>query len=352
MKKTLMFSIIIFFATLLHAQGVANKIETQETRETINRLLGDVQSARRDSLQLNRAIRKLGVQLQNNRNMKVHMSSATTANVTSQLVEIFNALDDQGMNSANKLRIIETIGFSDSSQLAQRFVLSLMDNGTEKQREMALWSLSPKGVHGDAVYKKIKGLITKGVIKEEDSYGYLKRADAKKALPEIQKFLSTTKNPRQFVGVGLLLSDYGDPALIDVLINRQEDFRVQEPGSAKDAIEHHEPAAAVSSDLLRKYIEVNEGEKVAKALRLFKKKGTSGDNDVPLLERKLRSTDKKTREAILDFLGNQVDGGNVSRDKALFLLDTAENTEKDIAVKTRIRDLRESVNKKNIRREN
>jgi len=280
MKKALIFNILVSFITLLHAQAAPNQVEAQEVRETIIKLLSVVDASKNDPVALNGSIRKLGTQLQNNRNMKVYMSSATTANVAEKLIQVFDSIDDQGTNAANKLRIIEVVGFSDNSLASRKFIMGIVDSGTTKHREMALWSLSPKGVHGEDVYQKIKDNVKKGAIREEDSFLPLQRADKVKAMPEMRKFLSTTKDLRSFIKVGMLLCDYQDPALIDVLVERQGDFKVAVPASADTAIEHREPAEAINSNMLKKYVDINEGEKLAQALQILNRKGTAGDKDL------------------------------------------------------------------------
>ncbi len=80
MKKILILNIIISFTTLLHAQGVANKVETQEVRETINKMLGDVESSKNNPLSLNHAIKTLSDQLLNNWNTKVYVSCKVAGN--------------------------------------------------------------------------------------------------------------------------------------------------------------------------------------------------------------------------------------------------------------------------------
>ncbi len=349
MKKILIFSIIISFATLLHAQGVANKVETPEVRETINKMLADVESAKSKPLPLNRAINTLSDQLLNNWNTKVYVSPDTTRNVTKKLIAVFNGINDEGTNQANKLRIIEAIGFSDNSQEAHDFFLSLMEKGTKKQQEMLLRSLSPIGVRGDDIYQKVKELVIKGTLKEENSFAALQRVDAKKALPEIQRFLSTTKNVEHFVKIGLVLSYYQDPNLLDVLVERQSEFKVEQPKTMQEAMNRMEPADAIGSKDLKKYIEVREGGKVKSALALLRKKGTSGDKDLSFFEKRLSSNVSETREALLDFIQDQVDDGNFSADKVTPVLKRVELNEKNGKIKTRIKNLIDKVNQRKVK---
>ncbi len=279
----------------------------------------------------------------------LHVSPDTTRNVSKKLIAVFNGINDEGTNQANKLRIIEAIGFSDNSPEAHAFFLSLMDTGPIKQREMALRSVHPIGVRGDDIYQKIKELVKNGTVSEEDSFAALRRVDAKKALPEIQRYLSTTNNVEHFVEIGLVLSDYKDPNLLDVLVERQSEFKVEQPKTMQEKINIIEPADAISSKNLKKYIDVREGEKVRHALAILRKKGTSGDKDLPLFEKKLSSGQQITKEALLDFFEGQVDDGNFSADKVAQLLKRADLNENDATIKARINKVVDKVGKKKTR---
>jgi len=349
MKNTLILSIIISFATLLHGQSVASKVEGKEVRETIYKMLVDVESSKNNPLALNHAIKTLSDQLLNNWNRKVYVSPDTTRNVTVKLIAIFNGLNDEGTNQANKLRIIEAIGVSDNSVEAHNFILSVMDNGASKQREMALRSVCSIGVRGDDVYQKIKELVKKGIVKEEDSFEPLQRVDAKKALPEIQKFLLTTKNVKHFVKIGLVLSDYQDPNLLDVLVERQSEFKAEQPKTAQAAIDAMQPEDAIGSKDLKKYIEIREGKKVKLALALLLKKGTSGDRDLSLFEKKFSTGQQETKDALLDFFDAQVEGGNYSSEKVSQVLKQAQLKEINPIIKARIEKMVGKLAKKNVR---
>lgn len=349
MKQGIAFILMMSFATLAYAQNVPNKVEAQDVKNTISTMLADVDAAKKDPLSLNRAIKALSDQLLNNWNAKVYVSPETTRNVTKRLIAIFQAINDEGTNQANKLRIIETICFSDNSPEAHDFVLSLMDTGTTKQKDMVLRSLRPVGVRGDDVYKKIKELVQRGVLKEEDSFIALRRVDSKKALPEIQKFLANTKTVESFVKVGIVLSDYQDPGLLDVLVERQTEFKTEPPKTAQAAINVMEPADAIGSKDLKKYIEIREGDKVKRALAILRKKGTSGDKDLPLFEKKLTTGQQATKEALLDFFDAQVDDGNYSAEKVGLILKQAQLKEANPAIKARIVKMADKLAKKNVR---
>ena len=349
MKRTLILSIIISFATLLHAQSAANKVEAKEVRETINTMLVDVESSKSSPLALNHAIKALSDQLLNNWNRKVYVSTDTTRNVTVKLAAIFSGLNDEVTNQANKLRIIETIGVSDNGMEAHDFILSIMDSGTRQQREMALRSVCSIGVRGDDVYQKIKELVKKGIVKEEDSFEPLQRVDPKKALPEIQKFLLTTKNVKHFVKIGLVLSDYQNPDLLDVLVERQGEFKTEQPKTAQASIDSMEPEDAIGSKDLKRYIEIREGKNVRLALAILLKKGTSGDKDLSLFEKKFAASQQETKDALLDFFDAQVEGGNYSPEKISQVLKQAQLKETYPVIKARIEKMVGKLAKKNVR---
>ncbi len=266
---------------------------------------------------------------------KPHLKSEERREVSKRFIKVFYSIDDSLTNMANKERIMEIVGFSDNGPEAHEFFLRILSSDNEEYRKMALWGIRPLGVHGDDLYEKIKELEREGKITKIRSLQCLARANPTRALEEMKIILKTTKSVKEFVLVGANLpARIGEaPEVLDIIVDRFNDFEGK-PVSAEDA--GYSPERAVSSKTLWKYIDGKDGVRLKEALEIIRVKGVCGDDDLPVLEQKLRSADKVTRETVSDFLGNQVESRNLRRDRVIPILKIAENMESDQKVKRKI----------------
>lgn len=269
---------------------------------------------------------------------KPHLKPEERREVSKRFIKIFYSIDDSLTNMANKERIIEIVGFSDNGPEAHEFFLKILSSDNEEYRKMALWGIRPLGVHGDDLYEKIKALEKEGKITKIRSLQCLARAHPVRALEEMKTILKTTKSVKEFalVGANLPVGIGEAPEVLDIIVDRFNDF-YGKPVSAEDA--GYSPERAVSSKTLWKYINGKEGVRLKGALEIIRVKGVCGDDDLPVLEQKLRSADKVTRETVSDFLGNQVESGNLKRDKVIPILKIAENMESDQKLRRKIQTI-------------
>lgn len=340
MKKILM-AILLFAAYVLSGTGLnAAPLPPKDT--DIPKIKAEIEAAvvraeqtAGDEGELSSAITYLMSTLQIYRKV-VRSSPELTHNLTKRLIKIFDQLDDTGINRANKSYMIEIIADSDNSQEAHAFILRMINSKNERYRERAMWSMRGNGVHGDDIYNAVKALMDKGEISHEKFLYALKYANPKRGLKEIQNFLATTKDVNQYTSKGLLLCDYKDPELLDILIDRYDEFKNKVPETPEERAVYAPARAAFHPDVLKKYIAIREGERFRRALGILGSKGISGDNDLPLFDKKLASKDPETRSAVLDFLDFQIDDGNVSNIKAKAILMKARGRELDAAIKQKI----------------
>lgn len=312
------------------AQKDTAQTETPEIKAEIESLISKAEASQKNPLKLNDAIDDL----LKYRSYKSVTSQTTKRDVTTRLVKIYNSLDDTLTNTANKKQIIEFLGSRNNVPATHEFFVSVLGNGKEQYRTEALETIYYGGIPGDDIYNKVKSLVARGVIKEEDSLIALKGANPQRALPEIQKFLATTKNPKKYVGIGHLLYYYKDPNLLDVLVERYAYFKSL-PASAWP--EGYDPTLCISTEMLMKYIEVRDGLKVKKALEIAEDRGIFGDEELPVLKKKLESGDIVTRTASVDFLTHQIETGYVTREKVVSALKTAEGRETDKDLKLKLK---------------
>lgn len=275
---------------------------------------------------------------------RAYMTSEDRREISKRLIKIFYSIDETLTNMANKERIVEIIGFSDNSPEAHEFFLKILDSDDVRYREMALWGIRPLGVHGDDLYNKIQSLERSGKISKIKSLQCLADANPPRALEELKNILRTTKSVKEFVRVGVNLPEgIGEtPEVLDIIIDRYRDFKGK-PTSAEDA--GYSPEGAVASERVWKYIDVRDADRLKTALEIIKKKGVCGPDNLPVLEKKIRSTNKETREAVVDFLGDSVARGNLGQKDVLPVLRDAMGRESDHKVRQKIDKLIKTVEK-------
>jgi len=310
--------------------------EILSTRETLYKRLASAERWQRWSpMATNNALQDI-VDLMK----KPDLDAGAKREATKRLIKIYYAVDDSSLtNNANKKRILEAIGASDSSSEAQDFFIKVLDSDKDEYRKMALWSIDgPYGVHGDVVYDKIKSLERNGVIARGLSMATLAKANPERAIEEIKEFLKTTHDLKEFVGVGLSLPDryQDDPNVLDVIVDRYEDFKSKPiPAEYKG----YTPEGAILSDHLWKYIDVREGKRLKTAIDMIRAKGVCYDKDIPRLITKIKSTNAITREATADFLSSQIDSGNLPKEKVLPILEETRNSEHDQKLKKKLGEI-------------
>jgi len=332
MKKAISagFITVLIFAGLAYAQKDSVQAETPKAKAQIEEMLATAERNMREPYKLNDAIHALRRRIPNR-----DVGAETRREATKRLVKIFYSIDDSLANPANKERILEIVGFFDNSPEAHEFFLKVLSSGNAKHRKMALRTISPHGVHGDDLYAKIKSLEREGVLSHVGSLLNLARANPARAVEEMKSFLKTTQNLKEFVVIGLDLPEgyYDDPDVLDIIVDRYAEFKAK---PIPHEYEGYTPEGAIASEYLWKYIDVREGEKLKKAMRIMQAKGVSYSKDLPLLAKKIKSNNPVTREAIVDFLDSQVISGNLKKETVVPILEEAKNSEHDQRVKLKL----------------
>jgi len=313
------------------------KAEIEAVVLRVERVAGDERG-------LHTAINDLMWYLQRYRKV-VRSSPELTHDMTKRLVIVFDKVDDNDINRATKSYMIEIVGDSDNSSEAHAFILRMINSKNERYRERAMWSMRGNGVHGDDIYDAVKALMDNGEISYQKFLYALKYANPQRGLKEIQNFLATTKDVNQYTSKGLLLCDYKDPELLDILVDRYDEFKNKVPETPEERAVYAPARAAFDPDVLKKYMEIREGKRFAKALAILGSKGISGDEDLPLFEKKLKSKDPETRKATLDFLDVQISDSAIDKAKARAILKAANTRETDGALKVKIRRIMKQLAK-------
>lgn len=340
--KKMMTAILLFAGWVLCGTGLNAAPPTPKDAD-IPKIKAEIEAAvvrvernAGDAGELSRAIHNLMGYLQLYQRVYVRVSPEATRDIAKRLITVFDNINDTGTNKANKSYIIEIIGNYDNSPEAHAFILRIINSKNERYRETALWSMRGQGVRGDDIYDSVKNLIDTGVLKQEEFLYALKYANPKRGLKEIQNLLANTKDVNMYTSYGLLLCDYNDPELLDILIDRYDEFKNKVPETPEGLAVYAPARTAFHPDVLKKYMAIREGKRFKKALGILGSKGISGDNDLPLFEKKLASKDPETRSAVLDFLDFQIDDGNVSDTKAKAILMKARGRESDAGIKQKI----------------
>lgn len=347
--KRLLLSIWIISCLLqvkVYAQKNANAAASAESKAKIEEILVLVEKKKNSPSELDQAIHDLSAYLYKCNHTDIIIPDEIKEDMTKRLVEIFNQIDDAGINRANKVRIIEVIARFDNSHTAHAFVLKMFESKNKRHQKMALWAMGPGGVQGDDIYDRIKTLMDTGIIEKEKFLYALRSANRNRALKEIQDFLAKTKSQDQFVRKGLLLCGYNDPELLDVLIDRYDEFKNIGPKTEEERSTYAPAATAFDPKVLRQYMEIRDGKRFRTALEVMGAKGISGNKDFALYEKKLKSKNMETREAVLDFFDHRMGEHFVSQEKIRVLLKEAGVRESDVKLKDRIRQMEKKYGEK------
>ena len=259
-----------------------------------------------------------------------YASQETKRDVTRKLVGLYNSLDDIETNVASKQRIISIIGMADNGPEAHEFFISVLNSDNQVYRDGALGVMYFRYLTGDDLYNTVKNLVVRKTISEYDSLGALKGANPGRAIGDIQSAIKNTEDSERFVKMGNLLSEYGNPALMDVVVARYKYFH--------DVKKDHNSNLlfCFRRDMLKNYIAAREGDRLKTALDILSSRGVFDDNDVPVLKTKLESKDLSTRGYAADFLGRQLDEGLVSGEKLIQIIKEAHTRETNPDLKFRL----------------
>lgn len=338
--KTLVLCAFVMTTICVSVFAQSQKIhpETPEVRETFQKMLVGIETEK-DPYDLSGRLWNLEKKYLEYWNHGMRYQAQTTREMTMRLITVFNRLDESPINRANQVSIIEIIGIADNSQEAHEFFLKILENGSERNRERALLRIWPVGVRGDDIYDKVKSLVQRKKLKRIDSLSPLKRANPERAINEMVDYLRTAEDVGEFKGVGQLLSDYDRPELMEIIIDRYPEMKKKWNGYYGD-----DPARAIKTKLLLRIAELKEGPRLQTVLEMLNQDGTSGEETLPIMTKKLGSNDKISREAALDFLRGQVQQGNLKAFQVKPLIKNAVGRERNKAVKTKgealLRELR------------
>ena len=328
MKKIVLVLFVLFAWTPGFAQAPKIHSETPEAKATLLRMIAGLESEK-DPYNFSNQLWEFEMKILSYRNKGMQYYPETTRECAIRLIALFNRLSDSDINKANKERIIEIVGGTDNSREAHEFFLNILENDTERNREMALLRIWPRGVRGDDIYDKVKSLVDKGRLKRLDSLDPLKRANPERAIKEIQDYVRTTEDVAEFKGVGRLLSEYKKPELMEVVIDRYPQMKKKWNGYYGD-----DPAYAIDTKLLVKLAELKEGARLKTVLEMLNQDGTSGEETLPIIAKKLESKDAISREAAVNFLRGQAQQGNIKSNKIKPILESALEKEKNKDIKS------------------
>ena len=330
MKKIVLFLFVLSgLFGLVFAQPPKIHPETQEAKAKIQKMLSGLETEK-DPYDISSRLWDFEMKVLSYRNNGMRYTPETTREISVRLIAMFNQFNDSDINKANKESVIEIIGLIDNSQEARDFFINILENGSERNRKTALLRIWPRGVRGDDIYNKVKSLVVSGHLKRLDSLDPLKRANPERAIKEIQDYARTTKDVAEFKGVGQLLSEYNQPELMEVIIDRYPEMKKKWNGYFGD-----DPARSIKTKLLLEIAELKEGAALRTVLEMLNQDGTSGEETLPIIKKKLESNDAISREAAIDFLSGQARQGNIKTDKIKPILEGMSKREKNKALRAK-----------------
>jgi len=339
--KTLLGSLILLFLVqgniFSQTMGpvVVKSVDSASAREDIFGILDKINANSGEPGEVNSLLHELDSKWGYYVRFKVVFESSFRLAVSIRLIEAYDSIrDSEGINFANKVRILEFIGPLDNNLELHKFYLREMDTDNKELQEYVLRSIGGSmGVKGDDIYNKIKELVVKGKLTEVASLRYLKAADGARAQKAIHDFIVKTTDLDEYRKAGQLLCSYSNPKLLDVVAARYPDFQRKPRKSFGD-----NPAFAFTFEMIRKYIEYASGEKLARALEIAGDADTFGNEELPLLERKLHDKTIIGRKAVVDFLLSKTKPGYASKDKVLILFKKAVNQEHNQVISDKLGD--------------
>lgn len=319
-------SVILFvnmFSLSTYAQSYRETSVNAESNARMENLLSSAERYKWLSVKLNSVLLQIDNEIAGG-----GMSEETLRDMTRRLVKIYYSLSDTMTSGANKKRIINIVG-ADNSPEAHKFYIEVLSDTRGEYRDMALRSISPKGIHGDDLYGKIKVLEDAKAFSKSQSLMYLKLANPERALKEIHAFLRGTQNLDDFAMVGFNMSvAYDDPNAMDVVFDRYLEFR-SKPGGER-------ASGAVEWEMLKKYLRVSEGDKFEKAMQMFEDQNILVKDVRVMLFEKLGSKNSVTRKVSADYLLKQVGRPSMPKEELLRVFESAHSKESNAEIRRKL----------------
>lgn len=193
---------------------------------------------------------------------------------------------------------IEVAATYGDSPAVKRYLTRLLKETSGRERTLVLVSLAwSQNLRGDAeLYSVLEGMYRAEGHIDPVILGVMSRLDRKKALPLVLKEVETTKDVKLFNKGADLISEYGRPELLEVVIRRVPEFPRKSWGAEDN------PTLGIYPELLLKYLEQAEGTKLDQGLHALGQSIIALRGSAPLIQKKLKSPDPRSRRAVADFL--------------------------------------------------
>lgn len=231
--------------------------------------------------------------LQTAYNKRRYPTDANKRSLSAGLIRLYqnNKYSPTGLGRRDLIQGITRYG---ENEIAKPFVLKLLNDGPQVERDAALAVLgAPGGVSGPEFYDKVADLAKRGLINAEGRTTMLARVDKARALAEVIHGVETASDKTQFLYSAWALQDY---------YRRPEDFklilpRIKEFGlTGTNSFRGGDGTFWVDADLLAQYTSSAKGKELEIALEIMESNSSlCKPVTVPTLIRALKDAAPKNR---------------------------------------------------------
>lgn len=221
------------------------------------------------------------------------------------------------------------------SPRTKSYLLRVINGPSDELKRHALTELAwSRSLKGD---KEIfEGLAKLRENDEENSgaiLGAMSRLDRKRALPILLHEISTTKNIRRFTQDSDILSEYGRAELLEHVLIRIKDFPRRGLADPKN------PTIGIYPELLLKYIESVEGQKLELGLSALEQSVEALAKCGPTLRKKLQSSHVSSRRVAAKFILRMERVPALHSSEFLEGIETLSGNEEDESARQTLREI-------------
>ena len=212
-----------------------------------------------------------------------------------------------------------------NSRKVKNYVFGILNGPSKEERDEMLSDLAWSGsfVDDQELYDVLMGIYKKEGESTALPLAVMSRLNRKKALPIVLHEIDTTTKIKTFTQDEDILSEYHDPNLLDHPLRRIKDF----PRTSWTDIKN--PTLGIYSDLLLKYIQNADGERLELGLAALEQSVDTLMKSYPVIREKLKSANPASRRAAAKFLLRSTDVSIFNRPEITDELEAISSSETD-----------------------
>ena len=164
-------------------------------------------------------------------------------------------------NAETSLKAVKFLASRTRGKTTEAGILDILEHGPDELRTTALEGIgSPHGLHGPAIFAKIKELGEDDVIESASVPGLLMRTGGKKAIAPIVALLKQADEPKTISACVVALQNYQDPQLLGDVLERLDQLGM---------LEDPNKLPWISGKLLAKHLEKADDAELLRAVKMM-----------------------------------------------------------------------------------